>query len=247
MILIIYAAKMIKIDEIAVSFLRIWVFIIWYASKIVCKLLFWRIFNFLLIVLRAVLISCGIYHTDALNIIAGLIIEKYISLIILKLAFYINIEIWLITRLCVANFFSILIMYDSYFNLKSTYTSNILMWSVVIFSIPLILIVAYILKSFDLLAKCISLYFFEKNFMLCVFNHFSHFVWILLSVLQLRLIEFSYIKIYVLFMKANDDVYNASLFIISSRSVIKKRKCINKIDDFYKILIFIFINSVFSS
>ena len=40
------------------------------------------------------------------------------------------------------------------------------------------------------------------------------------------------------------DVRKASLLIISSRSAIKKRKKINKIRDFYKIFIFIFISFI---
>ncbi len=44
----------------------------------------------------------------------------------------------------------------------------------------------------------------------------------------------------------NNNIYKALLFIIFNKLVIKKRKRINKINNFYKIFIFIFINFIFS-
>ena len=72
--------------------------------------------------MRAVSIPCGVYYTDAPNVIAGLITEEYTSLAILKLAPHVDVEIRLIARLCVANFFSILAMCGPHFNLdKDSY------------------------------------------------------------------------------------------------------------------------------
>ena len=78
----------------------------------------------------------------------------------------------MIARFCVANFFLIFIIYNSHFNLKSICISNTLIWFIIIFFIPLILIIVYVLKFFDLLAKYISLYFFRKNFIL-IFEGFK--------------------------------------------------------------------------
>jgi hypothetical protein len=138
------------------------------------RLLFWRISSFRSITLRAVSIPCGVYYTEALNVITGLTTEKYISLAILKLVPYVNVEIRLIARLCFANFFLILIIYSRHFSLESTYIPNTLTWSFIVFSILLIFIDAYILKSLGLLAKCISSYFFGANFTLYVLNYSSH-------------------------------------------------------------------------
>ena len=124
--LAVYAVRIIEINRIAASFSRIRVFTARYAPKTVRRLLFWRVSSFLLIILRAVSILYGVYHTNAPNVIAGLITKEYTNLAILKLAFYINIKIWLIARFYVANFFLILIIYSPYFNLKSTYISNTL-------------------------------------------------------------------------------------------------------------------------
>jgi hypothetical protein len=135
------------------------------------RLLFWRISSFRSIILRAVSISYGVYYTEVLNVITGLTTKKYISLAILKLASYVNVEIRLITRLYFTNFFSILIIYNRYFSLESTYISNILTWFFIVFFILLIFIDVYILKPFRLLAKYISSYFFGANFTLYVLNY----------------------------------------------------------------------------
>jgi len=111
------------------------------------------------------------YHTDALNVIAGLTTEEYINLAILKLTPYVNVEIRLIIRLYVANFFSILAIYSLYFSLKSICIFSTLTWSVVTFSMLSILIVACKLKSLGLLIKCINSYFFRANFALCVLDY----------------------------------------------------------------------------
>ena len=108
--------------------------------------------------------------------ITGLIIEEYISLIILKLVSYVDIEMQLIIKLCIINFFSILIIYGPYFSLELTCTPSILIWFVVTFSASLILIIVCILKSFGLLVKYISLYFFGANFTLYIFNYSLYFL-----------------------------------------------------------------------
>ena len=138
------------------------------------RFLFCNIFSFLFIILRAVSIPYGVYHTNTPNVITSLIIEEYTNLTILKLTPYINIEIRLIARLYIINFFFILIIYSPYFSLESICTPSILIWSIVIFSVLPILIMVYKLKSLGLLIKYISLYFFGVNFVLYVFNYFSY-------------------------------------------------------------------------
>src|SRR5436853_7509742 len=103
--------------------------------------------------------------------ITGLTTEEYTSLTILKLAPYVDVEIRLITKFYVINFFLILIICGPYFSLELTCISNILIWFIIIFSVSLILIIVYILKSFSLLVKYISLYFFGANFVLYIFNY----------------------------------------------------------------------------
>src|SRR5436853_6841059 len=92
-VLAVYATRMIKINRIIISFLRIRVFTVRYVFSIVRRFLFCNISSFLSIILRAVSIPCGVYYIDAPNVIAGLIIEKYTNFIILKLAPYINIKL----------------------------------------------------------------------------------------------------------------------------------------------------------
>ena len=58
---------------------------------------------------------------------------------------------------------------------------------------------------------------------------------------------FLYVRIYISSTKINNNIRNILLFIISNKSIIKKKKNINKINNFYKIFIFIFINFIFSS
>ena len=48
----------------------------------------------------------------------------------------------------------------------------------------------------------------------------------------------------MLSIKANNNIYNVLLFVISSRSTIKKRKNINKISNFYRMPISTYISFV---
>ena len=143
------------------------------------------------------------------------------------------------------NFFSILIIYSRYFSLELIYTFNILIQFIIVFSISLILINIYILKPLGFLTKYINSYFFKANFALYIFNYFLYFLQIFLNILQLRSVKSSYVKIYILLIKINDNIYKASLFIIIKRFYTKKRKRINKINNPYKIPIFIFISFIF--
>lgn len=74
-ILTIYAARKIEINKIITFFSRIRLFIILYAFKIMRKLLFWSVLSFLSIILRAVIIFCGVYYIDAPKVSASLIIK----------------------------------------------------------------------------------------------------------------------------------------------------------------------------
>ena len=120
------AARTIEIGGIAASFSRMRVFTARYAPSTVRRLLFCNISSFLSIVLRAVSIPCGVYHTDAPNVIAGLTTEEYTSLAILKLAPHVDVEMRLIARLYVANFFSILAICGPHFSLESICTPSTL-------------------------------------------------------------------------------------------------------------------------
>ena len=74
-----------------------------------CRFLFYNIFSFLSITLRAVSIPYGVYYIDTPNIIIGLIIKEYINLIILKFTSYINIKIRSIINNYIIYFYSIFI------------------------------------------------------------------------------------------------------------------------------------------
>jgi len=182
-VLAVYTARTIKISRITISFSRIRVFTARYAPSIMCRFLFYNISSFLSIVLWAVSILYGVYHTDTPNVITCLIIKEYTNFIILKFAPYINIKIRLITKLYIINFFFILIIYSPYFSLESIYILSILIWFIVIFSVLPILIVVYKLKSLGFLVKYISSYFFGVNFILYIFNYFLYSLWIFLSIL----------------------------------------------------------------
>ncbi len=95
------------------------------------------------------------------------------------------------------------------------------------------------LNLFDFLMKCVNSYFSDSNVASWVWTHFMQTSCILLSVLQISLMNLLYVRMLMSFTKLSTSILIFNALHFSLRLALKNRKKINEMKDFYDMSAFI--------
>ncbi len=168
------------------------------------------------------------YQTDALNAISDLTTAEYICLAFVKIVFHVKTFRWLsasilvtwLTFICRRCAFHCSFMFSWIFKTRTSDFDLIIELSICMLVI--------MLNFLDFLVKCVSSYFSSANVASWIQVHFTQTLCILLSVLQISLMNLSYAKMLMSFTKLSTLILilNASHFSI--KLALKNRKRINE-------------------
>ncbi len=178
-------------------------------------------------------------QTDASNAIFNLTTAEYTYLTFVKIVFHMKTFKWLsasifmmwLTFICQRCAFHCSFMFSWIFK---TCTSDFNLITELF-----ICILVVILNFLDFLVKCVSLYFSDANVASWVQAHFMQTLYILLSVLQISLMNLSYARILMSFTKSSTSILILSALHFSIKFALKNRKKIDEMKNSWNMFAFI--------
>ncbi len=178
-------------------------------------------------------------QTDALNAISDLITTEYICLAFVKIDFHVKTSSQLSASIHVTWFTSIWQRCAFHCNFMFSCTFRTCMFDFNLITELFICMLVIMSNLFDFLMKCVNSYFSDANVASWVQTHFAQTSCILFSVLQISLMNLSYARMLMSFMKLSILILILNALHFSIRLALKNRKKIDEIRNLCDMFAFI--------